>query len=57
MSISAKCVVGPAGKPCSGEEQGQKVSGIINLTQATGGNCEITYKIEGLAPGSHGFHM
>lgn len=58
MSISAKCIVGPAGKPCGGgAEQGQNVTGVIDLTQEPGGNCNITYRIEGLTPGLHGFHM
>eukprot|EP01006_Ploeotia_vitrea_P062413 TRINITY_DN81906_c0_g1_i1.p1 TRINITY_DN81906_c0_g1~~TRINITY_DN81906_c0_g1_i1.p1 ORF type:complete len:165 (+),score=10.60 TRINITY_DN81906_c0_g1_i1:46-540(+) len=59
MSISAICVVGPAGKPCNGtEEIGKKVSGTINLIQNEAGTeTTITYKIEGLKPGLHGFHI
>ena len=33
------------------------VKGIIKLTQEHGGKTKISAKIEGLAPGPHGFHI
>lgn len=30
---------------------------VINLEQVEGGETVITYRIEGLLPGLHGFHM
>lgn len=58
MSINAICTVGPNGKPCGGgEEKGKNVTGVINLSQPEGGETTISWKIEGLVPGPHGFHI
>lgn len=55
--LKAKCVVGPNGKPCNGAEEGKNiVSGIVSF-QDNGDKCNITYKISGLTPGPHGFHI
>lgn len=56
--IRATCTVGPAGKPCSGEEQAPTASGEITFEQATPESpTVITYNVSGLAPGPHGFHV
>jgi len=59
MSVRAVCEVGPNGKPCGGgAESGPAVSGIINLEQsAPGSQTVISYRITGLEPGLHGFHV
>ena len=58
MSIRAICTVGPAGKPCSGEETAPTATGVIEFEQATPESpTVITYNVTGLAPGPHGFHV
>jgi Cu/Zn superoxide dismutase len=56
-NIKATCQVGPNGKPCNGAPEGQSiVSGVVTF-EDNGNECNITYKISGLVPGSHGFHI
>lgn len=56
-SIKASCKVGPNGKPCDGaKEAGKNVSGLVKFDD-NGKECKISYKIEGLEPGLHGFHI
>ena len=55
--IKASCHVGPNGKPCNGASEGKSaVTGVVNF-QDSGVTCNISYKISGLTPGSHGFHI
>ena len=54
--ITAKCTVGPAGKPCDGKESGQ-CTGEITLTQLDAATCKIEYDLKGGTPGDHGFHI
>jgi Cu/Zn superoxide dismutase len=55
--LKATCEVGPNGKPCHGaSEEKNTVSGMVTF-EDTGEKCNIVYKITGLAPGSHGFHI
>lgn len=56
VAIRAHCVVGPNGKPCNGAAEAGKVSGVVNF-EDDGKDCKISYKISGLAPGLHGFHI
>ena len=51
--ITAKCAVGPAGKPCDGKESGQ-CTGEITLTQLDAATCKIEYDLKGATPGDHG---
>ena len=51
--ITAKCTVGPAGKPCDGKESGQ-CTGEITLTQLDAATCKIEYDLKGATPGDHG---
>ena len=55
-SIKALCVVGPNGKPCNGATEAGKVNGVVSF-EDNGKDCKISYKISGLAPGLHGFHI
>lgn len=55
--IVAKCEVGPNGNPCNGASETQNVvSGVVTF-EDSGKGCRITYKIGGLTPGQHGFHI
>ena len=57
--ITATCVVGPEGKPCSGgSDAGNKANGIVVFAQA-GPNAptSVIYDISGLTTGLHGFHI
>jgi len=56
--IRAVCVLGPGGKPCSGEEPAVPAHGTVSFEQASPeASTKITYEISGLAPGPHGFHV
>ena len=57
--VKAICVVSPAGKPChGGVESSVNCTGVINFEQSSvGGPTTITFKISGLTPGLHGFHV
>lgn len=57
MSIKAVCVLGPGGKPCSGSEPTTPCTGIVHFEQESGASCKITYEVNGLTPGQHGFHV
>jgi superoxide dismutase, Cu-Zn family len=58
MYVKATCILGPGGKPCSGEEPTTVASGLVTLEQeAPGGPIRITYEVSGLTPGAHGFHV
>lgn len=57
MSVSAKCILGPNGKSCDGSSGATGVEGVVDLTQNEGESTVITYKVTGLAPGLHGFHV
>lgn len=59
---AALCTVAPLGKPCShgsggAQQQAAPVTGTISLLMRDDDMCEITYRIEGLTPGLHGFHI
>lgn len=55
--IHAICAVGPNGKTCSGKEDVGGVHGTVIFAQNGDGPTTIYYKITGLAPGLHGFHV
>jgi len=56
--IRAVCILGPGGKPCSGEEPAIPAHGTVSFEQASSeAPTKITYEISGLAPGPHGFHV
>ena len=56
--LKATCLVGPNGKPCNGTaEGGQHVTGLVTFEDSGNKECNITYKILGLTPGKHGFHI
>lgn len=55
---AAYCKVSPLGKPCPHSTGNEKpCAGMISLIMLTDDTCEITYRIEGLTPGLHGFHI
>lgn len=56
----AACSVGPLGKPCesnSGRDDVCIVSGIVLFESMPSGGTTISYCVEGLRPGLHGFHI
>ena len=67
--LRARCFLGPKGGPCvsagtatSGAEQTNKslpCTGIVTFRQNSGtaGPCHVAYRIQGLEPGPHGFHI
>lgn len=57
-TLKALCYVGPKGKPCNGKElqDENKVTGIVSFEDNTK-ECHISYRITGLTPGKHGFHI
>eukprot|EP00606_Chrysophyceae_sp_TOSAG23-5_P000426 GSChrysophyteH2.ASY1.ANO1.776.1 assembled CDS len=57
--VSAQCVVQPNGKSCDGgSDEGNAVKGVVNFQQdSEDGPCTISWKVTGLAPGEHGFHV
>jgi len=59
MSIKAVCNVAPNGKACDGAAEGAvPVTGVITFEQeAEESPTTITYRVEGLTPGAHGFHV
>ena len=55
--IKAICIVDPNGKPCNGATESKNVvSGVVTF-EDNGKVCKIAYKISGLTPGKHGFHI
>jgi Cu/Zn superoxide dismutase len=54
--LKAICEVGPNGKPCHGASEGPRVSGMVTFEDSDK-KCNISYKISGLSPGNHGFHI
>lgn len=54
--IRGYCELGPNGKPCSGKNEIGNVKGEVRFID-DGTTCRIYYRITGLTPGSHGFHM
>eukprot|EP00670_Eutreptiella_braarudii_P007414 CAMPEP_0174289582 /NCGR_PEP_ID=MMETSP0809-20121228/25546_1 /TAXON_ID=73025 ORGANISM="Eutreptiella gymnastica-like, Strain CCMP1594" /NCGR_SAMPLE_ID=MMETSP0809 /ASSEMBLY_ACC=CAM_ASM_000658 /LENGTH=333 /DNA_ID=CAMNT_0015387617 /DNA_START=57 /DNA_END=1058 /DNA_ORIENTATION=- len=55
--IKAECPIGEAGKACDGSESKSGVTGMVEFEQKDAETITIKYKIEGLAPGDHGFHI
>jgi Cu-Zn family superoxide dismutase len=56
--MAATCTVTPAGKPCPHSTGTEKpCSGVITLTMLADNTCAIAYRVEGLTPGLHGFHI
>ena len=55
--VKATCVVQPNGKSCDGSTGGD-VRGVVNFEQADeSGPCTISWRVTGLIPGEHGFHV
>jgi len=56
--VKAVCNVAPMGKKCDGSAESGEVRGTVSFDQPVeGGETTITYRVTGLAPGSHGFHV
>jgi len=56
--MNATCVVGPNGQPCDPSQADSKVSGVVNFSQPDPDSpTTISWKVEGLTPGLHGFHI
>jgi len=55
----ATCSLGPNGKPCDGKAQKGcvTVTGRVLIQEKEDGSVRISYRIEGLTPGKHGFHI
>eukprot|EP01035_Chromulina_nebulosa_P018224 gene18224-23893_t len=57
MSIKAYSILGPGGKPCvPGSDDNNKVEGRVDLEEIDDSTV-INYKVTGLTPGLHGFHI
>jgi Cu/Zn superoxide dismutase len=54
--LKGYCELGPNGKPCSGKNEVGNVKGEVRF-EDDGTTCRIYYRITGLKPGYHGFHM
>ena len=57
---TALCSLAPLGKPCLHSSKGSeepKCTGTVALLMRSDDMCEISYRIEGLTPGLHGFHI
>jgi superoxide dismutase, Cu-Zn family len=57
--ISAICTVTPQGKPCEGgSDSGNICQGVVTFDQPDpDGPTTISWKVSGLEPGPHGFHI
>eukprot|EP00747_Dinoflagellata_sp_TGD_P110636 gnl/TRDRNA2_/TRDRNA2_171010_c0_seq2.p1 gnl/TRDRNA2_/TRDRNA2_171010_c0~~gnl/TRDRNA2_/TRDRNA2_171010_c0_seq2.p1 ORF type:complete len:290 (-),score=61.85 gnl/TRDRNA2_/TRDRNA2_171010_c0_seq2:269-1138(-) len=55
--IKAVCELGEAGKACDGSTTDTGVCGTVEFTQLDAETIEIEYKVSGLKPGLHGFHI
>ncbi len=55
--IKAVCEVGEAGKACDGSTTPTGCYGTVEFTQVDAENIEIEWKVSGLKPGLHGFHI
>eukprot|EP00943_MAST-04B_sp_MAST-4B-sp1_P005417 g5417.t1 len=55
--LKAICKVGPEGRSCDGSEKDTGVSGVVKFEQTSAGSCVISWHINGLTPGKHGFHV
>mmetsp|Transcript_4349 Transcript_4349/g.4466 ORF Transcript_4349/g.4466 Transcript_4349/m.4466 type:complete len:168 (+) Transcript_4349:108-611(+) len=56
--IKANCIVGPAGRDCSGDATPTGVTGSVEFEQPSDTEpTTITYNVTGLTPGLHGFHV
>jgi superoxide dismutase, Cu-Zn family len=56
--VKATCTVQPTGKSCDGTEADTGVRGVINFDQESeDGPTTISWRVTGLAPGEHGFHV
>ena len=60
-AVWATCTLGPNGKPCEGSPaiggMGKTVTGQVMVQEREGGGVRIFYRVEGLTPGLHGFHV
>ena len=58
-SLTATCHLGPNGKPCDAASAAAStnVIGTVSFEQIGSALTSITYKITGLEPGLHGFHI
>ena len=58
-AATAICTVSPQGKPCphGSPPKANACSGTIALLKLDDERCEISYRISGLTPGLHGFHI
>lgn len=57
--LNAECTLSELGKPCDPSKGSQTgVHGVVHLESSKDGTFTvITYHIEGLTPGEHGFHI
>lgn len=57
-TVRASCSVAPNGKPCdASDESANKAVGTISFVQVGTEPTTITYKVSGLEPGQHAFHI
>ena len=57
-SEKATCEVTPQGKPCDKScDAGNMCRGVITMAMLPNDTCQITYRVTGLTPGNHGFHV
>lgn len=57
-TVKASCSVAPNGKPCdASDESANKTVGTISFVQVGTEPTTITYKVSGLEPGHHAFHI
>ena len=59
---TALCSLAPLGKPCCAPGKAcpssePKCTGMVAMLMRSDDTCEISYRIEGLTPGLHGFHI
>ena len=56
--VKAVCNVAPQGKKCDGSAESGEVRGSVTFEQESEDkDCTITYRVTGLKPGKHGFHI
>lgn len=55
--VKATCEIGEAGKACDGSTSSSGVCGTVSFFQPDPATIEISYKLTGMTPGKHGFHI
>ena len=55
--MKAECRLSARGLPCDDSAPTTGVQGLVRFESSRNGTTIITYRIEGLTPGEHGFHI